>query len=58
VSREIGLQCARFVASNIDPAPVQMIVRQFHAVVEILGGPSDVQDVDKARMPSRDRLES
>src|SRR6266516_2197880 len=35
-----------------------MIVRQLHAVVEILGGSSDVQDVDKAGMRARDRLES
>ena len=56
--REIGLQRARFVAANIDLARVQMIVRQLHAVVEILRGPSDVQDVDKAGMRARDRLES
>ena len=57
MSCEIGPQCARFVAANIDLAPVQMIVRQLHAVIEIIGGSSDVQDVDEAGMRARDGLE-
>jgi len=52
--REIGLQRARFVAVNIDLAPAQMIVRQLHAVIEIIGGSSDVQDVDEAGMRARE----
>ena len=57
VAREIGPQRARFVAANIDFAPLQMIVRQLHAVIEIISGSPDVQDVDKAVMRARDRLE-
>ena len=34
-----------------------MIVRQLHAVIEILGRSSDVQDVDKAVMGARNWLE-
>src|SRR5262245_677335 len=33
-----------------------MIVRQLHAVIEILGGPSDVQNVDEAGMRARNGL--
>src|SRR5215470_5645241 len=34
-----------------------MIISQLHAVVQIFGGPSDVQDVDKAVVRARNRLE-
>ena len=57
MSRQIGLQRTRLVSLDIDSAPSQMIIGQLHAVIEILGSPADVQNVDEPGMCARDWLE-
>src|SRR5882762_8236032 len=58
VMAEITLQCPRLVARDVDLAPGHVIVRQLHTVIEIFVRTPDVENVDEAGVPARDRLES
>ena len=57
VSTKIALQGAWLIIDDVDLAAGQMIVRQFHAVIEIFVGPADVENVDKPGVSARDRFE-
>ena len=54
--RQIRFQRAWFVTANVHSTPRQMIVGQLHAVIEIIGSPSYVQNVHKPGVCARDRL--
>jgi hypothetical protein len=54
---EVAFQGARFVIQDIDLAASQMIIGQFHAVIEVVGSPTDVKNVNEPGMCARDRLE-
>ena len=57
LATEIALQRARLVMSSVDLAAGQMVVRQFHTIIEVIARPADVQNVDKPGVLARDRLE-
>jgi len=55
---QFAFQRARFVMDDVDVAASQMIIGQFHDVIEVVARATDMQNVDEACVCTRDRFEA
>src|SRR2546423_1691974 len=56
MARQIALQRAWLIISDVDLASGEMIVRQLHTIIEVFSRAADVQNVHESGMTARDRL--